>query len=136
MREGFGALASASAGTEVSPVRRLFLEILTFFAKTYADVFGITAGPPLHDPLAVAAVLMPEVFDDGGGERFEVEVVIDGPHGPEARRGALGSQCGRTVARKVRERGEGCRIPRGVDGDKVWRVLEECLTRAEEKAGW
>ena len=32
-------------------------DLLTFFAHTYASVFGITAGPPLHDPLAVAVLL-------------------------------------------------------------------------------
>ena len=45
----------------VSPVRQLFFEILTFFTKTYADVFGLREGPPLHDPLAVMVVLAPEL---------------------------------------------------------------------------
>ena len=31
--------------------------LLSFFAHTYATVFGITQGPPLHDPLAVAVIL-------------------------------------------------------------------------------
>ncbi|KAL2270137.1 hypothetical protein VTJ83DRAFT_2321 [Remersonia thermophila] len=38
-------------------LRTMLVELLMFFAKTYSDVFGIAEGPPLHDPLAVAAVL-------------------------------------------------------------------------------
>lgn len=39
--------STPNAGTP-SPVRQLFVEILAFFAKTYAGVFGISAGPPVH----------------------------------------------------------------------------------------
>jgi len=46
----------------VSHVRQLFSEIVQFFAKTYADIFGFTAGPPTHDPLAVFAAFLPESF--------------------------------------------------------------------------
>ena len=116
----------------ISTVRKLFQEILTFFTGTYAEVFALTAGPPLHDPLAVAAVLMPEVFDDRGGERFDVEVVTDGLHGPYGMFGAEKSECGRTVARAVEAGGEGVRIPRDLDQGRVWRALEDCLGRAEK----
>ena len=47
---------------------------MSFFAGTYAEVFSITAGPPLHDPLAVAAAIYPEIFDDKDGERFQVDI--------------------------------------------------------------
>lgn len=118
-------------GEAPSKVRKLFVEILTFFAKTYADVFGLTEGPPLHDPLAVAAAFLPAIFQDNGGERFEIQVVTDGAHGSseEVREG--GSQCGRTVATKLPKGQQGVRIPRGVGQMKMWRMIDECLAKAE-----
>ncbi|KAK5088825.1 hypothetical protein LTR05_003047 [Lithohypha guttulata] len=65
-------------------LRRMFYELLVFFAKTYADVFGLTDGPPLHDPVAVAILLdqlseaSDSLFDDSHHERWQVEVEIDG----------------------------------------------------------
>lgn len=87
MLYGFGSTGDSS---QVSTVRRLFVEILTFFAKTYADVFGLTEGPPTHDPLAVAAIFAPDLFHDNGGERYSIEVVTEGDHGSSdhARSGA------------------------------------------------
>ena len=117
----------SSGAAEMSTVRRLFAEILTFFTQTYASIFGISAGPPVHDLLAVAAVLIPEVFDDRGGERFGVSVVTEGA--------GKGSQLGRTVARKVDGGDGGVRIPRGVEAEKVWKELVGALGRAEE-AEW
>lgn len=46
----------------VSNVRQLFSEIVQFFAKTYAEVFNFTMGPPTHDPLAVFAAFLPNLF--------------------------------------------------------------------------
>jgi uridine nucleosidase len=114
-----------------SQVRKLFVEILTFFAQTYADVFGLVEGPPLHDPLAVAAAFVPEIFEDHGGERFGVEVVTEGAHGSSSDVREGGSQCGRTVATVVGEGMEGVRIPRSVDRVEMWRMIDECLARAE-----
>ncbi|KAF2172071.1 hypothetical protein M409DRAFT_49823 [Zasmidium cellare ATCC 36951] len=122
------------AGKEVPTVRKLFHEILTFFAKTYADVFGLTEGPPTHDPLAVATAIVPELFDDRGGERYEVKIVTEGDHGAtdSARNGS--SQCGKTVATLLPKGKAGVRIPRSLEKDKLWRLLEECLGRAEQTA--
>jgi uridine nucleosidase len=53
---------------------------MSFFAGTYAEVFSITEGPPLHDPLAVAAAIYPEIFNDQGGERFQIDIVTEGLH--------------------------------------------------------
>lgn len=120
---------------EVSTVRKLFHEILTFFAKTYADVFGLTQGPPTHDPLAVATAIVPEFFYDNDGERYEVKVVTEGDHGASdsARNGI--SQCGRTVATMLPKGKAGVRIPRSLEKDKLWILLEECLGRAERSVG-
>ncbi|KAI1493163.1 Inosine/uridine-preferring nucleoside hydrolase domain-containing protein [Biscogniauxia mediterranea] len=124
-------------------LRTMLVELLNFFAATYRDVFGITAGPPLHDPLAVAAVLTGtehEIpfydYDPAAAgpeqqpqrERFAVKVVTEGTLA-EALDGA---QTGRTVATRLPPGSEGVRIPRGLDIAAFWRVVEECCERADE----
>lgn len=132
MLYGWGTAASSTRtdlGTgQVSPVRKLFHEILVFFAKTYADVFGLTEGPPTHDPLAVAAIFRPDLFEDNKGERYRVDVVTDGVPLPE---GDGSSICGRTIATLLPKDEAGVRIPRGLEKEALWRILEECLERAE-----
>ncbi|BCS17432.1 nucleoside hydrolase [Aspergillus puulaauensis] len=130
--------ANGQAG--MSTLRRMLVELLYFFSKTYADVFGITDGPPLHDPIAVAAVLA----DIPGGipffqwdatrsqgpqhrERFEVTVITHGRF-EEAEQ----KQTGRTIAKKCPIGEEGVTIPRGLDVPKFWTAIEDCLERADE----
>ncbi|KAF7187381.1 Uridine nucleosidase [Pseudocercospora fuligena] len=122
--------APAKPLDSVTTVRKLFFEILTFFAKAYADVFGLTEGPPTHDPLAVAAIFAPDLFHDNGGERYQVDVVTDGDHGSSEHVRNSASQCGRTVATLLKAGGKGVRIPRSLEWDALWRMLEECLARA------
>jgi inosine-uridine nucleoside N-ribohydrolase len=43
-----------------TPVARLSVDLLRFFAGTYERVFGFGA-PPVHDPCAVAAIAAPDV---------------------------------------------------------------------------
>jgi uridine nucleosidase len=107
-----------------------------------SDVFGITEGPPLHDPLAVAAVLagvgdlheIPFCDSDPAGEpglaqreRFEVTVVTEGTY-EDARAGA---RTGQITARLLPPGEEGVRIPRSLDIPLFWKVLEECVSRAD-----
>ncbi|KAK7703715.1 Uridine nucleosidase 1 [Botryosphaeria dothidea] len=118
-----------------TPIRALFHEIMTFFAKTYAEEFALTAGPPLHDPLAVATTFAPEIFGDSGGERFSVAVVTEGQHRADpalnlADAEAVG-QLGRTLATKAEE-GQGVRIPRSLDVDRFWDLIDDALARAEK----
>ncbi|KAK6454460.1 uridine nucleosidase [Scheffersomyces xylosifermentans] len=40
-----------------SGTRKLFYDILNFFANAYAKKYGITGGPPVHDPLALFSLL-------------------------------------------------------------------------------
>ena len=40
----------------------MLIDLLKFFAATYEREFNFKSGPPLHDPLAVAFVAMPESF--------------------------------------------------------------------------
>ncbi|KAL8737365.1 MAG: hypothetical protein Q9181_001740 [Wetmoreana brouardii] len=98
-------------------IRQLFHDLLVFFANTYRDVFGISEGPPLHDPLAVAVVLADIgaeelAFDDRGSGRWGVTVVTDGLH---------------SELDEIR----GIRIPRGLDIAAFWETVEQCLQRAE-----
>ncbi|KAG4433120.1 hypothetical protein IFR05_011387 [Cadophora sp. M221] len=122
-----------------STLRRMLIELLTFFAKTYADVFGITSGPPLHDPLAVAAILdgisgieIPfydfEGVKGGRRERYAVQVITEGSHDDAL----AGAQTGRTIAMLLAEGEEGVKIPRGLDVKRFWDVVEDCLVLADE----
>lgn len=104
-------------------LRRMFHELLMFYADTYEKVFGLTEGPPLHDPLAVAVVLAELTgeqsieLDDHGGERWDIAVVLSG------------EQIGRTVASSVEQ---GAVIPRAIDLKKFWNMIEGCLDRADQ----
>lgn len=44
-----------------SPFSRLFSSLLSFFEETYRTQFGFSE-PPLHDPVAVAYVIDPQLF--------------------------------------------------------------------------
>ncbi|KAI1341529.1 inosine-uridine preferring nucleoside hydrolase [Xylariaceae sp. FL0016] len=128
-------------GKPKSQLRQMLIELLNFFAGTYRDVFGIVEGPPLHDPLAVAAILTGtehEIpfydFDpkDPAGpqrhERFEVKVAIEGSLDDALK----GAETGRTTVRLLEPGEAGVRIPRGLDLKKFWKVIEECCARADE----
>lgn len=133
-------------------LRRMLADLLNFFAATYAEVFGLTAGPPLHDPLAVATIFdgipgleipfydfkpkVTGVEDDLGSgvgedrrrERYEVEIVTEGSHDDASK----GAQTGRSIVRLLPEGEEGVKIPRGLNVGRFWKVLEECMERADE----
>ncbi|TVY57084.1 Uridine nucleosidase [Lachnellula cervina] len=133
-------------------LRRMLADLLNFFAATYAEVFGLTAGPPLHDPLAVATIFdgipgleipfydfkpkVTGVEDDLGSgvgedrrrERYKVEIVTEGSHDDASK----GAQTGRSIVRLLPEGEEGVKIPRGLNVGRFWKVLEECMERADE----
>lgn len=124
-----------------STLRKMLVELLNFFSHSYATVFSITEGPPLHDPLAVAAILdgvagyeIPfydyEPGHEDRKERYEVSIVTEGTH-EQALKGE--AETGRTIV-KLLEKGEGgIKIPRGLNVQRFWTVIEECLERADEK---
>ncbi|OTA69483.1 Inosine/uridine-preferring nucleoside hydrolase [Hypoxylon sp. EC38] len=129
-------------GRGKSDLRVMLVELLNFFATTYRDVFGIVEGPPLHDPLAVAAILTGTEYEipfydydpkspEGPGrrERFAVEVVTEGTLEDAKHRGA---QTGRTIVKLLPPGSEGVRIPRGLDIPLFWKVIEECCERADQ----
>ncbi|MCJ1404950.1 hypothetical protein MMC11_008176 [Xylographa trunciseda] len=122
---------NSEEGEKPSTLRRMLHDLLVFFAGTYAEVFGLTEGPPLHDPLAVAVLLddfgfEQLAFDDRAGERWEVNIMTEGQHGKDE---SVIRQLGRTVVRRVEEKG--VRIPRSLNVKAFWQVLEECVQRAE-----
>ena len=116
-----------------SMLRQMLHDLLMFFAHTYASVFGITIGPPLHDPIAVAALLSDELgegkitFDDLEGERWLVSVVTEGLH---SERDEERGQLGRTIIEAVGKGEDGVRIPRGLDVKRFWDILERCVSVA------
>jgi uridine nucleosidase len=111
-----------------SPLRALFTQIMSFFAHTYAEIFAITEGPPLHDPLAVVAAVDPAIFDDRGGERFKVDIVTDGVH--SVNQSDVG-ELGRTKVTQLKAGETGCRIPRAVELATFWGLIESCLKSAD-----
>ena len=106
-------------------------DLLMFFAHTYASVFGITTGPPLHDPIAVAVLLEAGLeaitFDDHMGERWLVNVVTEGLH---SERDDERGQLGKTIIEAAGNGEGGVRIPRGLDVKRFWDVLEWCVSKA------
>jgi uridine nucleosidase len=116
-----------------SLVRKLFYEIVTFFAATYQREFKMPS-PPLHDPVAVAAALAPEIFDDRDGERFSVHVVRGGNETVTDKRrvGSETGQSGRTVVRMLDKGVPGVRIPRSLDVPQFWHLIDIALGAAED----
>lgn len=112
--------------TEIQPLilRPLLHDLLTFFASTYANVYGITAGPPLHDPIAVAVILdaigAEKLGFDGMKERYTVKVDTSDTE-----------QVGRTMV-SLTSSGEGVTIPKSLDAEGFWDLVEECIVRAED----
>ena len=103
----------------ITKPRRIFADLLKFFRGEYRTVYHLDG--PLHDPLAVAAILEDEMvesigYDYNGGETFEIDLVVEG------------EQRGRTVAKKLPAGTPGLRIPRNLDVDKFWRVMEKALS--------
>ncbi|KAI1845266.1 hypothetical protein JX265_005421 [Neoarthrinium moseri] len=138
----YGPNGGEKTGRGKTDLRQMLVELLMFFAGTYRDAFGIVEGPPLHDPLAVAAALTGTQYEipfydfdpktaagDRRPERFEVKVITEGSLDDALHRGA---QTGRTVAKLLEPGQPGVRIPRGLDIALFWKVIEECTQRADE----
>lgn len=58
-----------------TPLRHSLSTLLNFFAATYKAVFGFDDGPPVHDPLCIAYVARPGLFE---GKRYRVDVELEG----------------------------------------------------------
>lgn len=118
---------------EARNLRPMLHDLLTFFASTYALVYGLTSGPPLHDPIAVTIVLSEEAskdlnFDDRG-ERWHVNVVTDGLHSDSSEKRG---QVGRIMLRQAAKNEGGVRIPRTLNVKQFWEIIDECIQYAEK----
>ena len=124
------AMSNSSSSAGGSTIRQLFHELLIFFAGTYEAVFGVSDGPPLHDPVAVAILLDEQNhFEDRGGERFDVEIVLEGLHSKVA---SESKQVGRTVVKESSHKTSGVRIPRNADLPWFWGLIGDCLSQVED----
>ncbi|KAI9888837.1 MAG: Uridine nucleosidase 1 [Vezdaea aestivalis] len=107
-------------GEREAAIRPVLGGLLDYFNDSYARVFGLVGGGPVHDGASVGAVLEDGWLSFGEGE-WEVEVLREG------------EESGRTVVRKV-EGGRGVRIPVGADQDAFWREVEGTVVEAERRA--
>jgi len=121
---------------EGTAIRHLFLEVVTFFGSTYEREFAMDSGPPLHDPIAVVAALAPSLFDDNGGERYEIYVVRDGDDSLLDHRRTVNNvgQCGRTIVRLLGKGEGGIRIPRALDVAEFWHMIDLSLEESEKSS--
>jgi inosine-uridine nucleoside N-ribohydrolase len=99
-----------------------YKEWLQFFAKTYADVFGMIEGPPLHDPLAIALALHPEWFTLS---YLNVEVECSSP-----------LSAGQTVCDVYRTTGRSpnVHVATSVQTDKFWAFLIQAIHSANAES--
>ncbi|KAJ2742140.1 hypothetical protein GGI20_004691 [Coemansia sp. BCRC 34301] len=99
---------------------QLVSELLHYFGSTYSDVFGAKDGAPLHDPVAVAYLFMPEAFD-----KRRVCVEIDCTTGPSRGR----THC--DVWAKTDE-GTNCWLTTSVDVAAFWDQMISTMVVASE----
>ena len=67
----------SSFGSSSSELRHTLSTLITFFANSYKNTFGFVDGPPLHDPLTIAFVSRPDLFNC---RRYRVDVELGGTH--------------------------------------------------------
>ena len=91
-------------------------ELMTFFASTYRRVFGFEH-PPVHDPIAVAAVLVPSIVRTVAAP---VAVELTGTHTRGATVVDLHGRTGRTPNAEVAV---------GLEVDAFWRLLMAAVGR-------
>src|SRR5579859_1826411 len=72
-----------------SNFRQMWVDPGQFFARTYADVFGMTEGPPLHDVCAVhtASLIGRDVPSEKGGRWFGKKMHVHAETGEGPTRG-------------------------------------------------
>lgn len=110
---------------ETKGLRRMLFDLMMYFAGTYDQVFGLSVGPPLHDPLAVA-VLLKGIVDGLWGDGRWVDLVVD----------EEGELTGRTVAYPPKEGAKGgVWLPDVVDVQLFWNLMLGAVERCEERVG-
>lgn len=122
------AIGTANEKRDTTPFRQMLHDLLTFFAYTYAEVFNITEGPPLHDPLAVAAILpfLPHGQHDLPQLTWTWEyakIVVD----------TYGEEVGRTQKHPAADGETVVRIGMGVDVESFWTLLMRMVSRSDAR---
>lgn len=102
-----------------TPYRACMQGFLKFFRESYADVFGFKDGPPLHDPVAVAYVLSPEIF-------VQREYYIDIETSSEL-------TYGQTICdmHGIKKKDPNCGVAVAVDIDKFWEMMIGAVNAGE-----
>jgi inosine-uridine nucleoside N-ribohydrolase len=97
-----------------SDVSQMCLDLMTFYGDTYRDVFGFAA-PPLHDPVAVAAVIDPGIL---GWVSAPVAIELDGRH-----------TAGATVVDLDRVTGgtDNVRVAVSIDAPRFWDLMIDAI---------
>lgn len=101
-----------------SPFRQLMSSLLTFFAESYSKVFGFR-DPPLHDPVAVAYVVAPHLFQT---RRLRVDVECASP-----------LSFGQTVCDVWAQSGNApnCTVATAVDVEGFWDLQHAAIAAAD-----
>jgi inosine-uridine nucleoside N-ribohydrolase len=97
----------AAIGT---PLARVCHELLTYFADAYREYFGFEA-PPVHDPVAVAAVIDPTIV---AVRPLNVEIELTGTY----TRGATVVDVDRVTGRKAN-----ALVATGLDVPRFWDLM-------------
>jgi inosine-uridine nucleoside N-ribohydrolase len=97
----------AAIGT---PLARICHELLTYFADSYRTYFGFES-PPVHDPVAVAAVIDPTII---AARPLNVEIELTGAH----TRGATVVDLDR-----VTNRPPNALVATGLDVNRFWDLM-------------
>ncbi|KAG2452151.1 hypothetical protein HYH02_003183 [Chlamydomonas schloesseri] len=115
---GAAAVAAALAASAASPFRHAIQELLLFFADTYKHVFKFD-DPPLHDPVAVAYVIAPQLFEV---RRMRVDIETISP-----------LSAGQTVCDVWGQSPlpPNADVALAVDVPAFWRLLLEAVARAD-----
>ncbi|GLC42326.1 hypothetical protein PLESTB_000659200 [Pleodorina starrii] len=112
------APAAGTAAAAASPFRHTIQQLLLFFAETYKRVFRFEH-PPLHDPVAVAYVIRPDLFECRR-MRVDVETCSSLSYGQ-----TVCDVWGQSAAPP------NVNVVLQVDVEGVWRLLLEAVARAD-----
>jgi len=106
-------------GSDGAVLRERVVALLTFFKRTYLEVFGFE-DPPLHDPCAVLVLTHPELFE---GRPMRVDVECEGR-----------VSRGRTVCDVlgVLKRDANCLVCEAMDVGRFWGEMLGAVAVAEE----
>lgn len=113
----------------VTKLRQAFYELIMFYGGSYARDTDLKQGPPLHDALAVAAVMFNH---DNNGIGIQAKETADTSWSIDVI--LSGKQLGRTVVYPLEMKGTS--IPSSIEFAKFWEMLEDCLDNADKATGY